>query len=172
MHFILFYFTFLLLKLSLRSCFHTHCHCIGTTAMVYARGMTTQPHPQAHKPPHHHHILSLAPIPTTAIASFIGMQVMFFSFLFFCPFSDQCYRDSLPHMLGPQTPTSPHIIPTTMLCPSSLASPPTIIAFIHRHASKVMFFFFFFFFYQFCRDLFFPLSLSSNPPPLHHAFTL
>src|SRR6266581_2325674 len=38
---ILFYFIspFLLLKLS-RSCYHTHRHCMGTTTMVYTRGMT------------------------------------------------------------------------------------------------------------------------------------
>src|SRR6266702_8466100 len=35
------------------------------------------------------------------------MQVMFFSFLFFRPFSDQCYRPSLPHTPGPHTPASP-----------------------------------------------------------------
>jgi len=84
---ILFYFIlfhlFLLLKSSSRSCYHTRCHCTGTTAMAYARGMTTQPHPQACKPPRHRRILLLAPTPTTAIASFMGTQVMFFSFLFF-----------------------------------------------------------------------------------------
>src|SRR6266702_3658185 len=47
--------------------------------------------------------------PTAAIASFIGTQVKIclFLFFFFCSFSDQCYRDPLPHMPGSQTPTSP-----------------------------------------------------------------
>src|SRR6266702_3592609 len=85
---VLFYFIspFLLLKLS-RSCYHTHRHCMGTTTMVYTRGMTIQPCLQAHKPPRCHCILPLAPTPTTAIAPFVGMQVMFFfSFFFFVPF--------------------------------------------------------------------------------------
>src|SRR6266704_3184354 len=53
-------------------------------------------------------------------------------------------RLSLPHTPGPQNPASPHIIPTTVLCPSSLPSPPAAIACIRRHASKDMFFFSFF----------------------------
>src|SRR6266702_2768309 len=79
-------------------------------------------------------------------------------------------RLSLPHTLGSQNPTSPHIIPTTMLCPLSLPSPPATIACIHRHASKVMFFFSFFHFFsdQCCRDLFSPHAGSSNP----HLFTM
>ncbi len=94
---VLFYFIspFLLLKSSLRSHYHTHHCCMGTTAMVYARGMTIQPHPQVHKPPCCHCILPLAPTPTATIALFVGTQVMFFSFLFFCPFSNQSYKDSL-----------------------------------------------------------------------------
>src|SRR6266702_476119 len=54
---------------------------------------------------------SLAPTPAAAIAPFAGTQVMFFSFLFFRPFPDQCYRDSLPHVPGPQTPTPPPCLP-------------------------------------------------------------
>src|SRR6266702_2644700 len=80
-------------------------------------------------------------------------------------------RLSLPHVPGPQNPTSPHIIPTTMLCPSSLPSPPTTIACIRGHASKVMFFFFFFFFFFFPvleRPLF-PTLRVLNPPPLNHS---
>src|SRR6266571_294227 len=85
-------------------------------------------------------------------------------------------RLSLPHMPGPQNPTSPHIIPTTMLCPSSLPSPPTAIACICRHASKVMFFFFFFCFFFFfsdqCCTPLFPTCWVLKPPPLHHASPL
>src|SRR6266702_865326 len=54
-------------------------------------------------------------------------------------------RPSLPHALGPQNPASPHIIPTTLLCPSSLPRPPPAIACLRGPASKVMFFFFLFF---------------------------
>src|SRR6266702_14300 len=74
-------------------------------------------------------------------------------------------RLSLPHVPGPQNPTSPHIIPTTVLCPSSLPSPPAAIACICRHTSKVMFFFFFFLFfsYLFYRDLFSPHARPSHP---------
>src|SRR6266581_1181192 len=74
-------------------------------------------------------------------------------------------RLSLPHALGPQNPASPHIIPTTMLCPSSLPSPPAAIACIRGHASKVMFFF---------PSLSPQCSRASLPrpprpnPPLHH----
>src|SRR6266702_4632474 len=76
-------------------------------------------------------------------------------------------RLSLPHAPGPQNPASPHIIPTTVLCPSSLPSPPAAIACIRGHASKVMFFFFFFrlFSAQGGRDLFSPHAGSSPPPP-------
>src|SRR6266702_4032541 len=47
--------------------------------------------------------------PATAIASFAGTQVKICFFLFFSfrSFSDQCYRDSLSHVPGPQTPASP-----------------------------------------------------------------
>src|SRR6266581_2880682 len=63
---VLFYFIspFLLLKSSSRSRYHTRCRCTGTTTTVFARGMTTQPHPWAHKPPRHCRILPLAPTPT------------------------------------------------------------------------------------------------------------
>src|SRR6266702_3164301 len=72
---------------------------------------------------------------------------MFFSFLFFRSLSDQCYRDSLSHALGPQTPASPPHNPHPRALPlkaSSLTSPATAIACICRHASKDKFFFFFF----------------------------
>src|SRR6266702_4415299 len=62
-------------------------------------------------------------------------------------------RLSLPHVPGPQNPASPHIIPTTVLCPSSLPSPPAAIACIRGHARKVMFFFFS------------PFLPSLHPPP-------
>src|SRR6266702_5005758 len=67
---IFFYFIspFLLLKSSLRSCYHTCYHCMGTTTMAYARGMTTQPHLWVCKPPCCHHILPLAPTPSVAMA--------------------------------------------------------------------------------------------------------
>ncbi len=136
---------------------------MGTTATVYARGMTIQPHLQARKPPRHRRILPLAPTPTAAIAPFVGTQVMF---VFFRPFSNQCYRDSLyPMHRVPQNPASPHIIPTTVLCPSSLPSPPAAIACIRGHTSKAMFSFSFFHFFsdQCCRDLFSPHAGSSNP---------
>src|SRR6266571_1628211 len=47
--------------------------------------------------------------PAAAIASFAGTQVKIclFLFFFFRSFSDQCYRPSLPHTPGPQTPASP-----------------------------------------------------------------
>src|SRR6266702_1337737 len=93
---VLFYFIspFLLLKSS-RSHYHTRRRCTGTTATAYARGTTIQTRPRARKPPRRRRILPLAPTPTAAIAPFAGTQVMFFfSFFFFRPFSDQCYRDS------------------------------------------------------------------------------
>src|SRR6266702_1465240 len=80
-------------------------------------------------------------------------------------------RLSLPHTLGPQNPTSPHIIPTTVLCPSSLPSPPATIAFIRRHASKVMFFFFFLSSPALQTPLF-PTCRVLTPPPLHCASPL
>src|SRR6266702_1224802 len=89
-YFILFYFIspFILLKSSSRSRYHTRRCCTGTTATVYARGMTIQPHPPACKPPRRHHILPLAPTPAAIRrhASYV---------YFFRPFSDQFYRDSL-----------------------------------------------------------------------------
>ncbi len=223
---ILFYFIspFLLLKSS-RSHYHTHHHCTGTTTTVHARGMTIQPCPQARKPPCCHHILPLAPTPTTAIAPFAGMQVMFFFsfFLFFRPFSDQCYRDSLYpthqvlkppplHHASPLKPRKSHhchclicrhvskvmffsiffvsfltnvtetlfilcprssnpplhyIIPTPVFCPSSLTSPATTMACIHRHTSKDMFFFHFFS-DQCYRDPLYPTCWVLKPLPLHH----
>ena len=81
---------------------------MGTTTTAYTRGMTTQPHPQACKPLCHCCILPLAPTPATAISSFTGMQVMFFSFHFFSSlFWSMLQRLSLSHVPGPHTPTSP-----------------------------------------------------------------
>src|SRR6266571_1685176 len=79
-------------------------------------------------------------------------------------------RLSLPHAPGPQNPASPHIIPTTVLCPSSLPSPPAAIACIRGHASKVMFFFFFFFllFSPVFQRLFTPPPGSKPAPPPHN----
>src|SRR6266702_6945396 len=127
---ILFYFIspFLLLKLSLRSCYHTrslhgdHCHGARkrddhTILSVGTQATTPMSHP------------SLAPTPMAAIAPFAGIQVMFFSFLLFCPFSDQCYRDSLPHAPGPQTPTPP-------LCVTPQASQVLLPLLPHSRACK------------------------------------
>src|SRR6266702_1280548 len=80
-------------------------------------------------------------------------------------------RLSLPHVPGPQNPASPHIIPTTVLCPSSLASPPAAIACIRRHTSIFFFFFFFLFLPRVQRPLF-PTCWVLNPPPLHRASPL
>src|SRR6266702_3968291 len=83
-------------------------------------------------------------------------------------------RLSLPHAPGPQNPASPHIIRTTVLCPSSLPSPPAAIACIRGHTSKVMFFFFFFSFLSspvLQRPLF-PTRRVLKPPPLHRASPL
>src|SRR6266702_4065955 len=68
--------------------------------------------------------------PTAAIASFVGMQVKICFFLFFSfrSFSDQCYRDSLSHIPGPQTPASPPHNPYPHAFPSTLPNPPTSTA--------------------------------------------
>ena len=166
MHFILFYFTFTSFKVIFEEPLphppslhgdHHYSTCKRDDHTIPSTG-TQATTPMLHP--------SLAPTPTAAIAPFAGMQVMFFSFLFFHPFSDQCYRDSLyPMHRVPQNPASPHIIPTTVLCPSSLPSPPAAIACIRGHTSKAMFSFSFFHFFsdQCCRDLFFPHAGSSNP---------
>src|SRR6266702_1667440 len=76
-------------------------------------------------------------------------------------------RLSLPHAPGPQNPASPHIIPTTVLCPSSLPSPPA--------ATRKVTFFFFFFSSPFPPVLQRPLSPTCRvlkPPPLHRASPL
>ncbi len=106
---------------------------------------------------HHHHCLICGH----------ASKDMFFSF---CSFSDQCYRDSLSHVLGPQTPASPPHNPHPHALPSSLASPTTTIACIHGHASKDKFFFFFFCFFsdQCYRDPLYPTHQVLKPPPLHH----
>ncbi len=63
-----------------------------------------------------------------------------------------------------------HIIPTPVLCPSSLASPAAAIACIHGHASKDIFFFLFFRFFsdQCYRDPLYPTRRVLNPLSLHH----
>ncbi len=95
------------------------------------------------------------------------MQVMF---IFFRPFSDQFYRLSLPHTLGPQTPASPYIIPTTMLCPLSLVSPTAAIASFTGMQVKICFFLFFFFipFLTNVTETLYPTCQVLKPPPLHH----
>ena len=94
---VLFYFIspFLLLKSSLRNRYHTCCHCTGTTAMAYARGMTTQPCPQVCKPPRHCCILPLASHTHCCHCLIRGHASYVFFFSFFRPFSDQSYRDTL-----------------------------------------------------------------------------
>ncbi len=162
MCFVLFYFIspFLLLKSSLRNCYHTHRCCMGTTATAYARGMTTQPHPWVCKPPCCHRILPLAPTPAATIASFVGTQVMFFSFLFFVPFLTNLTETLFtPHARS----SNPHL--STMCHPSILTSPAAAIACIRRHASKDKFFFllFFSFLTNVTETLFTPHIGSSNP---------
>src|SRR6266702_1707135 len=78
-------------------------------------------------------------------------------------------RLSFPHMPGPQTPASPHIIPTTVLCPSSLTSPATTIA--SFAGMQVKLFFFFSFFCSFadqCYTSLYPTCWVLIPLPLHH----
>ncbi len=94
---------------------------------------------------------------------------MFFLFFSFHSFSDQCYRDSLSHALGPQTPASPPHNPHPHALPLSLASPAAAIACICGHTSKDMFFSFFCFFSDQCyRDPLYPTHWVLKPPPLHH----
>ena len=142
MHFILFHL-FLLLKLSSRSCYHTHHCCMGTTTMAYARGMTTQPHPWAHKPPHHHHILPLAPTPTAAIASFAASYVFFFSF-FFVPFLTNITETLFTPHAGPSNPRLSTHNPHHHALPLKPHKSHRCHCFIHRYTSKVIFFHFFF----------------------------
>src|SRR6266702_1010928 len=95
---VLFYFIspFLLLKSSLTSRYYTCHHCMGTTAMAYARGMTIQPHPLACKPPHHRHILPLAPTPAAihGHASYV-----YFFFVPFLTFTETLFN---PHTRSPK----------------------------------------------------------------------
>src|SRR6266702_3381390 len=84
--------------------------------------------------------------PAAAIASFAGTQVTFFFFLSFSrPSPHQYYNSLYPPRRVLIPPPLHHIIPTPVLCPSSLASPAAAIACIHGHASKDKFFFSFFF---------------------------
>src|SRR6266702_4533296 len=109
--------------------------------------------------------------PTAAIASFTGTQVKLFFFIsFFHSFSDQCYNSLYPTCQVLIPLPLHHIIPTPVLCPSSLASPATAIACIHRHASKDKFFFscFRFFSDQCYRDHLYPTCQVLNPLSLHH----
>src|SRR6266702_706336 len=72
---------------------------------------------------------------------------------------------------GSSNPPLHHIIPTPVLCPSSLASPAAAMACICRHTSKDKFFFpsFFRFFSDQCyRDPLYPTRWVLKPPPLHH----
>src|SRR6266702_4129234 len=71
---------------------------------------------------------------------------------------------------GSSNPPLHHIIPTTVLCPSSLASPAAAMACIRGHASKDKFFssFFRFFSDQCYRDPLYPTRWVLKPPPLHH----
>src|SRR6266571_1442663 len=102
----------------------------------------------------------------------MGMQVKICFFLFFSfhSFSDQCYRDSLSHAPGPQTPASPPHNPHPHAFPSSLTSPAAAIACICRHTSKDKFFssFFHFFSDQCYRDPLYPIHQVLKPLPLHH----
>src|SRR6266702_2599472 len=140
-YFILFYFIspFLLLKSSSRSRYHTRRRCTGTTATVYARGMTIQPRPPARKPPRRRRILPLAPTPAAirGHASYV--------YFFFVPFLTNVTETLYPTRRVLKPPPLYHIIPTPVLCPSSLASHAAAIACIRRHTSKDKFFFFFFF---------------------------
>src|SRR6266581_3373236 len=71
---------------------------------------------------------------------------------------------------GSSNPPLHHIIPTTVLCPSSLASPAAAMACIRGHASKDKFFSSFFRFFpdQCYRDPLYPTHWVLKPPPLHH----
>src|SRR6266702_4437740 len=130
------------------------------------RAGSSNPHPSTVRRPS-----SLAS-PAAAIASFAGTQVniCFFLFFSFCSFSDQCYRDSLSHAPGPQTPASPPHNPHPRALPSTLASPPPVIACIRRQASNDIFFSSFSrFFSHLCyRDPLYPTHRVLKPPPLHH----
>src|SRR6266702_3891005 len=101
---------------------------------------SSNPHLSIHNP--HHHALPLKPCKSHCCHCLIcghTSKDMFFSFLFFHSFSDQCYRDSLSHAPGPQTPTSPPHNPHPCALPlkaSRLASPATTIACICGHTSK------------------------------------
>src|SRR6266568_2348642 len=83
--------------------------------------------------------------PTTAIASFTGTQVKICFFLFFSfrSFSDQCYRDSLSHAPGPQTPASPPHTPHARVFPqASQVLPPPLPAFASTQVKISSFLFF------------------------------
>src|SRR6266571_3711958 len=71
---------------------------------------------------------------------------------------------------GSSNPPLHHIIPTTVLCPSSLARPAAAMACLRGHASKDKFFSSFFpFFSDLCyRAPLYPTHWVLKPPPLHH----
>src|SRR6266702_4624504 len=125
------------------------------------RAGSSNPHPSTMPPPS-----SLAS-PAPAIASFPGMQVKIFFFLFFSfrSFSDQYYRDSLSHAPGPQIPASPPHNPHPRSFPFILTSPAAAIACIRGHTSKDKFFssFFRFFSDQCYRDPLYPTRRVLKP---------
>ena len=81
-----------------------------TETLFTPRAGSSNPRLSIHNP--HHRALPLEPRKSRRRHCLIRRHAskdMFFSFLFFRSFSDQCYRDSLSHAPGPQTPASlPH----------------------------------------------------------------
>src|SRR6266702_2309251 len=73
-------------------------------------------------------------------------------------------RLSLPHAPGPQTPASPHIIPTTVLCPSSLATPLPLLAFTGMQVKLCFFFLCFVSFLTSVAETSFPHLPRPQPP--------
>jgi len=106
-------FFFFFHRLSLRSCYHIHYHCMGIASTAYARGMTTTPSGGMRTTtpplplslsPHTHHCCHHLHSQGTQV------KLCFFS-SFFISFLTIA-ETSFPHMLGPQTPTSsPYLTP-------------------------------------------------------------